>query len=71
MQHDEDRVIGTLGFVTTSIGGGDRPGEVQIPLRGASETFIAYGAEAIPKGQQVLVVGRRPGRGLEVTAFDE
>ncbi|MHB1534938.1 MAG: hypothetical protein ACYC1D_10090 [Acidimicrobiales bacterium] len=66
---DEDRLVGELGFVTTRIAGGDRPGEVQLGLRGGSESFIAYGDEPIDRGQKVLVVGRRPGRCLDVTVF--
>jgi len=66
---DEDQLIGELGFVTTRIAGSDRPGEVQINFRGGSETFIAYGDEAIERGEKILVVGRRPGRALEVTTF--
>jgi hypothetical protein len=66
---DEGRVVGEQGFVTTRIPGGEHPGEVQISLRGGSETFIAYGTEEIERGQRVLVLGRRPGRGLDVTAF--
>jgi len=69
--HDYDHLIGQLGYVTTRIGGPDTPGEVQVRFRGASEAFIAYGREAIDRGVQVLVVGRRPGRVVEVTAFDE
>ena len=66
---DEGRVIGEQGFVTTRIPGGDRPGEVQIPLRGGSESFIAYATEPIARGQRVLVLGRRPGRAVDVTMF--
>ncbi len=67
---DEGRVIGEQGFVTTRIPGGDRPGEVQIPLRGGSESFIAYATEHIGEGQRVLIVGRRPGRAVDVTVFN-
>jgi hypothetical protein len=66
---DEGRVIGEQGFVTTRIPGGEHPGEVQIHFRGGSESFIAYGTEEIGRGQQILVVGRRPGRGVDVTPF--
>ena len=66
---EEGRIVGEQGFVTTRIPGGARPGEVQIPLRGGSETFIAYGSEAIDQGQRILVIGRRPGRGVDVTVF--
>lgn len=66
---DGDRMVGEIGWVTTRIAGGDRPGEVQVPLRGGSETFIAYGSEPIERGAQVVVVARRLGRSLEVTPF--
>jgi hypothetical protein len=67
---EEGRVIGEQGFVTTRIPGGDRPGEVHIGFRGASESFIAYASEPIDQGQRVLVVGRRPGRAVDVTLFN-
>jgi hypothetical protein len=66
---EEGRVVGEQGFVTTRIPGGQHPGEVQIQLRGCSESFIAYGTEAIGRGERVLVIGRRPGRGVDVTPF--
>lgn len=67
---DSDRLVGQLGLVTMRVGGGSRPGEVQLPIRGGSETFLAYSAEPIDAGSQVLVLARRPGRAVEVTAFD-
>lgn len=66
---EEGRVIGEQGLVTTRIPGGDAPGEVQVYLRGGSETFIAYGTEPLARGVRILVIGRRPGRGVEVTGF--
>jgi hypothetical protein len=65
----EGRVVGEQGVVTTRIPGGDRPGEVQIQLRGCSESFIGYATEAIGRGERILVIGRRPGRGVDVTPF--
>jgi hypothetical protein len=66
---DPENLVGELAFVTTRIRGADQPGEVQIPLRGGSESFIAYGDEPIERGQQVLIVARRPGRALDVIFF--
>jgi membrane protein implicated in regulation of membrane protease activity len=66
---DEDRVVGSLGMAITRIPGGDRPGEVQVSIRGGSESFIAYGVDPIGRGEQVMIVGRRPGRILDVIAF--
>lgn len=68
---DGDRIVGTVGLVTTKVGGGQRAGEVQIPLRGGTEAFIAYASDPIERGTQVLVVGRRPGRVVDVIPFDD
>jgi membrane protein implicated in regulation of membrane protease activity len=68
---DGDRLVGSLGIVTIRVPGGRRAGEVQLQLRGASESFIAYGVDPIPAGEQVLVVGRRPGRIVDVIHFTE
>ncbi|MHB1928223.1 MAG: hypothetical protein ACYCUG_02120 [Acidimicrobiales bacterium] len=68
---DGDHLIGQLGRVTMAIRGADRPGEVQLPLRGGSESFIAYGDGEIERGTQVMVVGRRPGRAVEVMVFED
>jgi membrane protein implicated in regulation of membrane protease activity len=70
MSSDDDHLIGRLGYVTTRIVGPARPGEVQVRLGQGSEAFIAFATEPIDRGAQVMVVGRRPGRVLEVTAFD-
>jgi hypothetical protein len=66
---DEGRVIGEQGYVTTRIPGGDRPGEIRIALRGGSEVFIAFAPEPIERGERILVLGRRPGRAVDVTMF--
>jgi membrane protein implicated in regulation of membrane protease activity len=66
---DDDEIIGGVGYVTTRIDGSGHAGEVQVGLRGGSESFIAYATETIERGQQVMVVGRRPGRGLDVIAL--
>ncbi len=68
---DEDRVVGSLGIVSTRIPGGERPGEVQVQLRGGSESFIGYASDPILRGEQVLVVGRRPGRIVDVIVYTE
>ena len=61
-----DQLIGQIGQLTLRIAGVGRPGEVQLPMRGGSEAFIAYGDEVIEAGSQVMVVGARPGRVVEV-----
>jgi hypothetical protein len=66
---DPEDLVGQLGFVTTRIRGKDKPGEVQISFQGGSESFLAFGDEPIERGQQVLIVARRPGRALDVIFF--
>lgn len=66
---DPENLVGEIGVVTTRIRGRDQPGEVRIPMRGGSESFIAYGDEPLERGQQVLVVARRPGRVVDVIFF--
>lgn len=68
---DGDRVVGAVGLVTTKVGGGKQAGEVRIPFRGGTEAFIAYASDPIDRGAQVLVVGRRPGRVVDVIPFSD
>jgi hypothetical protein len=48
--------IGLAGKITTATRGQDGPGEVQLRIRGGTETFIAQSAEPLAKGQAVIVV---------------
>ncbi len=48
--------IGLAGKITTATRGHDGPGEVQLRIRGGTETFIAQSAEPLAKGQAVIVV---------------
>lgn len=63
---DPDHLVGEVGYVTTRIRGGDQPGEIQVALSGHSESFIAYADDPVEQGQQVLIIGRRPGRAFDV-----
>jgi membrane protein implicated in regulation of membrane protease activity len=67
---DDERLIGGLGYVTVRIPGGAQPGEVQVELNGGSESFIAYADRTVQRGEQVVVIGRRPGRGVVVTQIE-
>jgi membrane protein implicated in regulation of membrane protease activity len=66
---DPEQLVGEVAYVTTRIKGPNQPGEVHVVRRGGSESFIAYGDEPIERGQQVLIVGRRPGRAVDVIFF--
>ena len=48
--------IGLAGRITTPTRGEDGPGEVEVRIRGGTETFIARSATPLTKGQAVIVV---------------
>ena len=60
-------VVGKLGTVVTRIRGGNRPGEVVVPVRGTRETFIAYCDDAVERDETVLVFHSRGSRAVDVT----
>jgi len=54
--------IGLIGTVVTATRGHDGPGEVELPIRGGTEVFIARSDEPLTVGTTVLcveVVGAR------------
>ena len=65
----DQEVIGKTGRVSGRVGPG-RIGEVIVPIRGGTEAYHAYSAEAdeeIPPGTRVLVVDLMPPRTVVVT----
>ena len=48
--------IGLAGRITTPTRGEDGAGEVEVRIRGGTETFIAHSAMPLAKGQAVIVV---------------
>jgi hypothetical protein len=64
----DDPVIGKLGIVTHPIQGG-RPGEIVVHIRGGTETYMAYSETDLPEQSEVLVIGKRSARTVEVTPF--
>jgi hypothetical protein len=61
--------IGKLGHVVTRIRGGDKPGEVTIPIRGGHEVYLAFSEHAVERSAPILVVGSRGGRCLDVVPW--
>ena len=59
-------LVGKLGTVIIAIRGGSRPGEVRIVAAGIAHYYLAYAAEAIPVGAEVLVINNRGGRQVDV-----
>jgi len=65
----DQQVIGKVGRVTGTIGP-ERVGEVMIPIRGGSEAFNAYAADAkdtISTGTRVVVIEYFPPRTVVVS----
>ncbi|MBO4254592.1 hypothetical protein ACWCQ1_33715 [Streptomyces sp. NPDC002144] len=55
----DEAVIGCIGKVLIGTRGTAGPGEVLVPVRGGSETFIAWSDEPLPTGATVLVIESR------------
>ncbi|BBZ15530.1 hypothetical protein [Mycobacterium branderi] len=64
-----DQVVGLVARVVSAVGGGARPGEVVVAVRGGRETYIAFGDQPIGAGETVLIVGVRAGRQVEVVPW--
>ena len=64
----DEAVVGKLGTVTHPIRP-ERPGEVVLHIRGGTETYMAVSDTEVDKGAEVLVIGKRSARTLEVTPF--
>ena len=62
----DSSAIGSVGVLTVGTRGERGPGEVQIKIRGGSETFIAWSEEPLPQGATVLVIEERGRRALDV-----
>jgi hypothetical protein len=63
-------VLGRVGEVTVGTTDPDRPGEVQIAVRGGTETFIAYCVEPLVRRSTVLVIEELGHRQVVVTAWE-
>jgi hypothetical protein len=62
-------VIGSIGVITVATRGPAGPGEVLVPIRGGSETFIAWSPEPLPRGSTVLVIESRGTRTVDVSPW--
>jgi hypothetical protein len=51
-----DSPIGLAGRITTATRGADGPGEVELRIRGGTETFIARSDEPLAVGAAVIVL---------------
>ncbi len=65
MEPDE-AVVGATGVLLIGTRGAQGPGEVLAQVRGGTETFFAWSADALATGTRVLVVESRGGRQVDV-----
>ncbi len=65
----DDAVIGCLGVLVIPTRGSAGPGEVLVRVRGGTETFLAWSAEPLPQGAEVLVTEYCGGRQVTVIAW--
>jgi membrane protein implicated in regulation of membrane protease activity len=60
------RLIGRIGVVTTRVRGGASPGEIRVVVEGLPHYYIAYCAEPVAVGEEVLVINSRGARQVDV-----
>lgn len=56
MSGPDDSPVGLAGRIVIATRGADGPGEVQLRIRGGTETFIARSADPLPVGAAVIVL---------------
>ena len=64
----DESVIGKLGTVIHPVRP-DRPGEIVLHIRGGTEVYMAVSDAPLERGDEVLVIGQRSARTVEVTPF--
>jgi hypothetical protein len=67
----DSRLVGSIGVLTIATRGPDGPGEVQVSIRGASEHYIAWSPEPLPRGSTVLVIESRGTRSVDVSPWTD
>lgn len=59
-------LVGQVGTVCSTVRGGDRPGEVRVVVAGLPHYYLAYCANSVAVGQQVLIINGRGPRMVDV-----
>lgn len=62
-------VVGCTGVLVHATRGAHGPGEAMVRIRGSREAYTAFSDEPMPVGQDVLVVGDRGQRRVDVVAW--
>ena len=67
----EESLIGSIGVLIIGTRGSRGPGEVQLKIRGGSESYIAWSPEPIAKGATVLVIESHGARSVDVSEWTD
>ena len=67
----DEACVGQVGMLSVATRGADGPGEVHCPVRGGTESFIAWSPEPLPKGTSVLVIESRGHRTVDVSSWSD
>jgi hypothetical protein len=67
----DEAVIGCTGKLVVGTRGAAGPGEVVVCVRGGTESFLAWSAEPLPTGADVLVVESHGTRQVDVIAWTD
>jgi membrane protein implicated in regulation of membrane protease activity len=67
----DEALVGCIGTITVATRGSRGPGEVQVKVRGGTESFIAWSPEPLPRGSTVLVIESRGHRTVDVSAWSD
>lgn len=59
-------LVGKVGVVVNAIRGGNRAGEIRVVVQGVPHHYLAYAAEPIAAGVDVLVIHYRGARQVDV-----
>jgi hypothetical protein len=62
----EVSVVGRVGSLVVATRGDAGPGEVLLSMRGSNEAYLAWSAEPLPRGTEVLVIDTRGTRTVVV-----
>ncbi|MCV7225422.1 hypothetical protein [Mycolicibacterium komossense] len=61
-----DPVYGSVGVIVVATRGTAGPGEALLTVRGSREAYLAWSTDPLPKGTEVLVIGTRGARTVDV-----
>ncbi len=62
--------VGRVGRVVVRVRGGDAPGELEVTVAGAPETYLAYSRDPVEVDNEVLVIHDRGSRSVDVVPWD-